>query len=236
MGAAICFFAQAALGESLMVVNAAQGYEMWSAHYDSTPNPLLALEYRILKPRLGALGGCTVLDVAAGTGRWMSHSIAQGARTLGIDLSAQMLRVAGVKSGLAGKLVLGDVSALPFQTGSFDLAICSFALSYLADPAPALTEMSRVARRIVISDLHPEASRSGWARGYQHVQIEHFSHSFKELDLIARASGMRMQWCAEDTFGLPELPLFELAGKKHRFDSVRHTPAVLATSWVKPCV
>jgi hypothetical protein len=45
---------------------------------------------------------------------------------------------------------------------------------------------------------------------------------------------MRFEWRTEDTFGLPELPLFEQAGKKDRFDFVRDTPAVFAASWVKP--
>jgi ubiquinone/menaquinone biosynthesis C-methylase UbiE len=166
----------------------------------------------------------------------MSYGADQGARALGIDVSAQMLEVAAAKSGLSGKLVLGDASSLPFRSGSFDLAICSFALSYLPDPAPALTEMVRVANRVVISDFHPEAARSGWTRGYRNVQIEHFCHSFEKLDFIASASGMQLQWRAEDTFGLPELPLFQLAGKRDRFDSVRHTPAVLAASWVQSCV
>jgi ubiquinone/menaquinone biosynthesis C-methylase UbiE len=242
MGTAICLFAQTALGESVMMVTAVQGYQMWSAHYDSTPNPLLALESRMLVPRLGALGGRTVLDVGTGTGRWMSYSAAQGAHTLGLDLSAQMLRVAGAKAVLFGKLVLGDASSLPFESGSFDLAICSFALSYLDDPEPAFAEMARVARRVVITDFHPAAARLGWTRGYrtgnQSVEIEHFCHSFEDLDLIAHASGMTFEWRTEEKFGLPELPLFELAGKKDRFDSVRHTPAVFAASWVKtnsPC-
>ncbi len=144
-----------------MVVSAAQGYEMWSDHYDSTPNPLLALETRMLAPRLGDLCGRTVLDVAAGTGRWMSYSVAHGAHALGIDLSAQMLGVASGKTGLSGRLVLGDASVLPFRSDSFDLAICSFALSYLPCAAPALAEMARVARRVVISDMHPARGTIG---------------------------------------------------------------------------
>src|ERR1019366_5591536 len=73
MGAAIRVAAQTALGESVMVLTASQGYEIWSAHYDRDPNPLLALESRLLAPRLGHLDGRTVLDVATGTGRWMSY-------------------------------------------------------------------------------------------------------------------------------------------------------------------
>jgi ubiquinone/menaquinone biosynthesis C-methylase UbiE len=219
-----------------MVVSASRGYQMWAAQYDSVPNPLLALESRMLAPRLGALSGMDLLDVAAGTGRWMSYSAAQGARTLGIDLSLQMLQVAATKEGISGRLVLGDASSLPFRSGSFDLAICSFALSYLACPALPLAEMARVARRVVISDMHPAAAQSGWNRGYrtasENVQIEHFCHSFEDLNRIAQASGMTLEWRMEDTFDLQELPLFELTGKKDRFDLVRHTPAVFVASWV----
>ena len=219
-----------------MLLTAAEGYQIWSDHYDSDPNPLLALESRILAPRLGSLNGRTVLDVATGTGRWMSYVASRGARPIGLDISARMLCVAARKPDICGCLVLGDARSLPFRSGSVDLAICSFALSYLPSSTAAFSEMARVARRIIISDLHPEAMMAGWTRSFrsdgQSWQIEHFNHGLADLDRVAKAAGMRLQWTAEAAFDLPELPLFEIAGKRNMFNEVSRTPAVFATSWV----
>jgi ubiquinone/menaquinone biosynthesis C-methylase UbiE len=220
-----------------MVLTASQGYEIWSPHYDSDPNPLLALESRLLTPRLGNLSGQTILDVATGTGRWMSYAASAGARSFGIDSSPQMLRVAAGKAPLASRLILGDARALPFRSGSADLAICSFALSYLPFATSALGEMARVSRRIIVSDLHPAAMLTGWTRSFRSsgrsCKIEHFYHSLADLNRTAQAAGMQLEWTAEAAFDLPELPLFEIAGKRSLFDEVRRTPAVFAASWSK---
>lgn len=220
-----------------MLLTATEGYQIWSDHYDSDPNPLLALESRVLAPRLGPLDGRSVLDVATGTGRWMSYVASRGARPLGLDISARMLGVASRKTPISGRLVLGDARSLPFQSGSVDLAICSFALSYLPFATSALGEMARVARRIIVSDLHPEAMLAGWTRSFRNDghswRIEHFYHRLHDLDRVAKAAGMRMGWTAEAAFDLPELPYFELAGKRRTFAEVSRTPAVFAASWVR---
>ena len=219
-----------------MVLTARQGYELWSEHYDRDPNPLLALESRLLAPRLGDLNGRTVLDVATGTGRWMSYAASRGARAIGIDVSPQMLSVAAGKAGLSRHLIVGDARSLPFRSGSVDLAICSFALSYLPFVTAALGEMVRVARRVIVSDLHPAAMLMGWNRSFrsagQSWKIEHFYHSLADLGRTARAAGMKLEWTAEATFDLPELPFFEIAGKRAEFDEVCRIPAVFSASWV----
>jgi ubiquinone/menaquinone biosynthesis C-methylase UbiE len=219
-----------------MVLTASQAYEIWSDRYDTDPNALLALESRILTPRLGHLGGRSVLDVATGTGRWMSYAASRGARVVGLDISPRMLGVAAGKKGISNRLVLGDACALPFRSRSVDLAICSFALSYLSFANAALGEMARVARCVVVSDLHPEAILKGWTRSFrsdgQTWEIEHYYHGLAELDHAAQAAGMRLQWTAEAAFDLPELPFFELAGKRALFDEVRRTAAVFVAGWV----
>ena len=156
-----------------MVLTARQGYDIWSSHYDSDPNPLLALEARLLAPRLDDLRGASVLDVGAGTGRWMAFASAAGARVTGLDISAPMLRIAARKQELSGHLVCGDASLLPFATGHFDLAICSFALSYLPFASGAFAELTRVAARVIVSDLHPAAMLRGWKRSFRNAGEAH---------------------------------------------------------------
>src|SRR3954463_9801159 len=98
MGATVRISAQTAMGEPVTVLSPSQGYEIWSTSYDSDPNPLLALESRLLTPRLGKLANSTVLDVATGTGRWMEYAARCGARVIGIDVSTQMLGIAAGKA------------------------------------------------------------------------------------------------------------------------------------------
>ena len=53
---------------------------------------------------------------------------------------------------------IGELAALGLDAGSVDLAVCSLALTHLADPAPAIAELARVVRpggHIVLSDIHP---------------------------------------------------------------------------------
>ncbi len=238
MGAAVCVAPQAAMGKFMTALGPVEGYEIWSRSYDSDPNPLLALESRLLAPRLRDLAGACVLDVATGTGRWMDHALSHGARVIGLDVSRHMLGMAAEKTALANRLVLGDARALPFRTGSIDLAICSFALSYLPFATAAFGEMARVARRVVVSDMHPAAMLRGWTRSFhsdgKSWKIEHFYHSLTDFNQTAQAAGMTLEWTAEAVFDLPELPLFVAAGKQTQFDEARRTPAVFAASW-KAC-
>jgi SAM-dependent methyltransferase len=111
---------------------------------------------------LGDVRGRRVLEVgcgAAAAARWLAT---QGAHVIGLDLSAGMLRhaVAGARaSGVRVQLVLGDVLALPFPAGSFDIACTAFgAIPFVEDSAAAMREVYRVLKpggRWVFSATHP---------------------------------------------------------------------------------
>lgn len=220
-----------------MTVTAAQGYEIWSDRYDADPNPLLALETRVLLPRLGDLAHKTLIDAATGTGRWMSIGSARGASAFGIDSSPRMLAAAARKTTLSGRLIQGDLRALPFQTGFADLAICSFALSYLPFAGGAFGELARVSRRVIVSDMHPAAMLKGWTRSFHSGgktwNIDHYYHRRADLEQSARAAGMKSEWTMEACFDTPELIHFEAAGKRMLFEEVYRTPALFAASWIR---
>src|SRR5690606_22097258 len=48
-------------------------HALWAETYDRSPNPLLALEERLLPPLLPDLRGLTALDAACGAGRWLGR-------------------------------------------------------------------------------------------------------------------------------------------------------------------
>ena len=111
---------------------------------------------------LGDLPGRRVLEVGCGAAmcaRWLRT---QGARVVGLDLSAGMLRhatAAAARTGVAVPLVQADAQALPFADGSFDLACSAFgAVPFVADSAAVMREVARVLRpggRWVFATTHP---------------------------------------------------------------------------------
>jgi len=219
-----------------MTVTAAEGYAIWSDRYDADPNPLLALETRVLLPHLGDLARKTVIDAATGTGRWMSIASAKGAYAFGIDSSPRMLATAARKAVLGGRLIQGDLRALPFHSGFADLAICSFALSYLPFAAGAFGELARVSRRVIVSDMHASAMLKGWTRSFHSEgktwNIDHYYHRRADLEQTARAANMKLEWTIEACFDTPEIRHFEAAGKRMLFEEVARTPALFAASWI----
>ena len=235
MGAESDGITKAALGELVTQIAAAEGYRLWSASYDRDANPLLALETRVLAGRLGSVAGACVVDIATGTGRWMDWARSRGARVFGIDCSPQMLAAAAAKNGLAGRLILADICALPFPNGFADLAICSFAAGYIPSIATVFHEMARVARRVVVSDLHPAAVQAGWTRSFRSggatYELKYFQHSKIEIEDCARAAGLIQRWTVEAAFDEPERGIFECAGKGSSFAALRRCPAVLISAW-----
>jgi SAM-dependent methyltransferase len=226
------------MGEPVIDIAAPDAYRLWSSCYDDGLNPLLALEARVLRGRLDILPGRRLLDVAAGTGRWAAYGHSKGAHVICFDASPEMLAIAAAKPGLRGRMALADMRAIPFADGSADLAVCSFALGYLDSVCGVMTELARVSRRIVLSDLHPVAVAAGWSRSFHSgahgYRIRSHSHSLSSIAKAAEAAGLLKQWELEAHFGAPERRIFRAAGKSGRFDQLQQIPAIFAHCWGRP--
>jgi SAM-dependent methyltransferase len=87
--------------------------------------------------------GARILDLACGPGRHAAELTRTGGRVVGFDLSRAMLRRAHARNNAV--LVRGDMRALPFKNGSFDLAVNLFtSFGYFLDDA----EHARVVRQV----------------------------------------------------------------------------------------
>lgn len=211
-----------------------EGYRRWAPIYDSTPNPILALEERYLMPLLPSVRGKSILDLACGTGRWLQILVNMAPRLgVGIDLSAAMLAVAQRKTSLEGILAKADCTQLPFCDQCFDLVVFSFALSHVADIRKIIKELARVMKPdadLYVSDIHPEAYDNGWRTGFRDetsaAEIEQSPRSLNSIRERFGSAGFSPVQILPCVFGKPEHPIFDRAGKGERFDSLRQVPAI----------
>jgi SAM-dependent methyltransferase len=119
----------------------------------------------LILERVGFAPGWRVLDVACGAGRHALAFEVAGARCVGLDLSAALLRVA--RTVTSAPLVRADMRALPIRPGSMDLTVNLFtSFGYFerdAEHAAALHEMVATLRPrgwFVIDFLNPAAVRA----------------------------------------------------------------------------
>lgn len=102
------------------------------------------------------------LDIGTGTGRILELLSGRVTRSLGVDLSPEMLAIARARLTHAGltraQVRLADLFELPAEDASFDLVTLHQVLHYLDDPARAVTEAARVLRpggALLIADFAP---------------------------------------------------------------------------------
>ena len=110
--------------------------------------------------------GWRVLDLACGTGDLAFDAARYGARVVGLDITPRMVELARAKSGPAGPAwVVGDMTALPIQSATFDLVTTGYGLRNVPDLAGALAEIHRVLRDGgQVCSLDFDRPESGWIR------------------------------------------------------------------------
>ena len=218
---------------SVRSISLAEAYDRWAATYDQ-PNPLHALEERVMRLLLPSVAGKRVLDVACGTGRWLENLLSRGARTgFGLDLSAGMLERAAAKLALHGRVAQGDCLALPFRAASADLIMCSLAAGHVRNLGGLAHELARVAAPaadVFITDFHPLAYARGWRRtfhnGDEEVEVPSQAHTVERVRYVFEEQGFRIAILAEPRMGEPEKEIFTRRGKAQLFAAACETPAL----------
>jgi demethylmenaquinone methyltransferase/2-methoxy-6-polyprenyl-1,4-benzoquinol methylase len=113
--------------------------------------------------RLGENG--RALDVGTGTGDFALALLARSPRSAtvsGVDISTGMLALAERRAAKAGvgpryERLIASVESLPFDDGTFDVAMAGFVIRNVGDIPRGLREIRRVLKpggRAVILDLH----------------------------------------------------------------------------------
>jgi phosphatidylethanolamine/phosphatidyl-N-methylethanolamine N-methyltransferase len=125
-------------------------YSRWAANYDNWFGLISATARRQAVAAVNTAPGTQVLEVGVGTGLALPLYTATK-RVTGIDLSADMLRLARlrvVERGLRNidGLLEMDAQATSFETARFDIAVAMFVASVVPDPRALVRELRRVVR------------------------------------------------------------------------------------------
>jgi len=132
---------------------------------------------RALRPR-------RVLDVATGGGHTALAFAGLGARVTAFDLTEPMLHTARAfltERGADVRFIAGDVEALPFRAGIFDVVTCRIAAHRFANIGPAVRQIAATVRpggSFLVQDIlgHDDAGASAFIteverrRGPTHVR------------------------------------------------------------------
>ena len=156
-------------------VSARQGYDLWSETYDSTPNPVVAMDSRHTIKLLAPAGGELILDAGCGTGRNLKPLLLAGSTAVGIDFSHRMLQVARQREN--SLVALANLQAnLPFFSRSFDAVLCALIGEHLSDLRVVFDEFYRILKpggRLVFSVYHPEMSAAGIEANFERGGVEY---------------------------------------------------------------
>ncbi len=189
------------------------GYDLWSKIYDTESNPLVALDERVIWPRIGEVSGLAVLDLGCGTGRHSLRLNRNGAKVTAVDFSLGMLAQARKKPGAgAFPFVLHDLcTPLPFGKDQFDLVVSGLVLEHIPKLEPLFAEVFRVLEpggRAVFTAMHPAMFLRGTQARFSDpetgdlVMPGSISHPFGEFAMAPIRAGFSLKEIAE--FGVDE--------------------------------
>ncbi len=144
-----------------------------------------------------------VVDLACGPGTLALQFARQVRWVCGVDLTPAMLdrarRTAEADNLGNMAFAIGDAQSLPIAASSLDIAVTSYSLHHIPDPARTVAEMARVVKRGgrvgVIDILVPDnparaemANRIEIARDASHTR----SLARRDFDQILEAAGLRV--------------------------------------------
>jgi ubiquinone/menaquinone biosynthesis C-methylase UbiE len=223
------------------------GYARWAESYDALRNPLIHVEEPAVHGLVDSLEPGTALDAACGTGRHARHLKARGHRVVGVDATPEMLDIAR-RAVPDADFRLGDLTALPVESGSIDVAVCALALTHCEDIARPVSELARVLRpggHLVVSDFHPfqllvggnaffldGEGRAGFVRSFAHTHDEYFA--------AFAAAGLQVTRCLEPRMDEAALAMaaggLMVAAPEAFRGALLGTPEALVWQAVRPAV
>jgi ubiquinone/menaquinone biosynthesis C-methylase UbiE len=191
-------------------------YDRIGVGYDTTRQAdsyLLSRLIHHLRPRASG----RYLDLGSGTGNYTIAMHQAGVPICGLEISPIMLERAREKDSRVA-WHNGRAEAIPFATGVFDGATCTFVHHHMSDPVAAFREVHRVLKpgaRFVIFNGTAEQSRHCWLNEYFPRMMAKATAPFERCVAIdtLESAGFRLV-CEEKYDVAPDLKdLFLYCGK-----------------------
>ncbi len=137
-----------------------------------------------------------VLDIASGDGVLAELLAPHAHRYVCIDANERVVETSSARLRRIPNVEVraGDMHALPFEDGSFDLVVLMHALTYSSRPAQAVQEAARVLRKggcLLLSSLAKHEHRSV-VEAFGHVNL---GFKAKELCKFTEKAGLRVANC-----------------------------------------
>ena len=182
---------------------AAATYNSASDFYDHPANTFWARYGRSTVERLALTKGQRVLDVCCGSGASAipaAELVGPTGSVTGVDLADKLLELARRKAKQSGleniEFRSGDLTQLPFDEGSFDVAVCVFGIFFVPDMDAALRELKRVLRpggRLAITTWGPrffEPANTAFWNSVRDVRPDLYK-GFNPWDRISEVDAVR---------------------------------------------
>jgi SAM-dependent methyltransferase len=123
-------------------------------HYDRWYQTPLGMMYDRLEKKafdrllvIGNYGRQSLLEIGCGTGHWSKYFRDRGFLVTGVDISREMIWIAGKKNIAGCRFLVAEGESLPFADNSFDAAGAVATLEFTPDPSQIVAEMVRCVKK-----------------------------------------------------------------------------------------
>lgn len=111
----------------------------WAKQAESNQRPL----FEAVLERLDPAPGTALLDAGCGSGLFAELAAARGLRVTGLDAAPGLIDYPGRRVP-AAQFTVGELEALPYPDGAFDVVTAFNSIFYAANPRHVIAEMARV--------------------------------------------------------------------------------------------
>jgi ubiquinone/menaquinone biosynthesis C-methylase UbiE len=195
--------------------------------------------------RLGIQPGEDVLDVACGTGNAALRAASAGARTVGVDLTPELLDVGRRLASEAGVSVEwreGDAESLPLPNEGFDVVMSVFGCMFAPRHDVVARELARVLRqggRLALCAWTPEGAVGRFFRtmgGYMPSPPPEFATpplawgTEQHVRRLFAGTGIELEFARETI----EFPRLDTLDAEIEFATTKFGPLVMARKFLEP--